>query len=244
MTIQKVDNFLKSSLLKRTFGIIVCLWITGVIIFAGFAAYEDGIELYRWTMLGLLLIGLPFALFSLGYATILLGSKGRKTVFFLIIILFLSTIAILGYEAYQSRFKREALTQDSVDTWTVVEETAIQNELPKSRTAIGRNNSSVRLRLLAAGAMHYTPLSGISITIKTNGLTLQASTDKNGWASFEKVPCESEAIITAPDFELQNNKKWLITQVTPCLNETFDLGTYSDLSGKKLQIEDFQYILK
>lgn len=118
MTIQELDIFLRSSLPWRTAGITVCLWIAGVIGFAGLAAYNDGLELYRWTMLGLLLVGLPIAIGATVYAAILLGKKGLKLAFFLIAIFGITIVLLMSYNSYRVRthpVTSDALSQEMAD---------------------------------------------------------------------------------------------------------------------------------
>jgi Tfp pilus assembly protein PilE len=107
MTIQKIDARFRSTLVWRAVGIAACLWVAGVIGFAGFAAYNDGLELYRWTMLGLLLLGLPAAVVAVSYAAILLGQKGRKIVITLIFISCIVIASLKIYSSYQSHVRAE-----------------------------------------------------------------------------------------------------------------------------------------
>lgn len=107
MSIQRLDTKLRSSLAWRAAGIAACLWIAGVIGFAGLAAHNDGIELYRWTMLGLLLVGLPIVAGAIAYATILLGGQGRKVVLLLIVLSGIAVASLLSYSSYQTRIRAE-----------------------------------------------------------------------------------------------------------------------------------------
>lgn len=107
LTIRKIDTHLRSSLTWRAVGIAACLWVASVIGFAGFAAYSDGLELYRWTMLGLLLFGLPTALGAVSYAAILLGEEGRKKAMILIITSCVVIASLKIYISYQSHLQDE-----------------------------------------------------------------------------------------------------------------------------------------
>ena len=107
MTIHKLDALFRSSLAWRAAGVVVCLWVAGVIGFAGFAAYNDGLELYRWTMLGLLLVGLPVAIGAITYAAALLGRSGRKFALLLVIISGVAVVTQQGYNLYQAHVRAE-----------------------------------------------------------------------------------------------------------------------------------------
>ena len=107
MAIQALDARFRSSLAWRAAGVTVCLWVAGVIGFAGLAAHSDGLELYRWTMLGLLLVGLPVAVGAVAYAAILLGQKGRKVTLLLIVLSGVAFASLQGYNSYQARVRAE-----------------------------------------------------------------------------------------------------------------------------------------
>ena len=107
MAIHTLDARFRSSLAWRAVGVVACLWVAGVIGFAGLAAHNDGLELYRWTMLGLLLVGLPVAVVAVAYAAVLLGRRGRKAAFLLIIVSGIAFALLQGYSSYQARVRAE-----------------------------------------------------------------------------------------------------------------------------------------
>lgn len=105
MWLQSLDRYLRSSVLRRVVGAIFCAWVVGVIGTAVWAAYEDGLELYRWTTLVLLLFGVPIAVLATVYGVVLLG---RRVV--LVAVLLVGVIAgtRLAYETRQSNERAKA----------------------------------------------------------------------------------------------------------------------------------------
>lgn len=67
MNAKKFDTWIRHSPWRRLSALIVCIWISAIIAVAIYAAIEDGMQIYRWTMLGLLLIGVPTGLASIYY---------------------------------------------------------------------------------------------------------------------------------------------------------------------------------
>jgi hypothetical protein len=120
MDIQKIDTRLRSSLPWRILGITVCLWVAGVIGFAGSSAYKDGVEIYDWTMLGLLLLGLPLAAGAIAYAAVLLGQKGRKLSLLMIIIFctVMASLQIYNWNQYRIRAEERRTAQLNEDVKT------------------------------------------------------------------------------------------------------------------------------
>ena len=103
--LQSLDLCFRSSIRWRAIGVALCAWIAGVIGFAGWAAYEDGLELYRWTILVLLLVGAPIAVAAIIYAAVLLGRKGTL----LLIALFgIAAGTRFAYETHQSDKRAKA----------------------------------------------------------------------------------------------------------------------------------------
>lgn len=105
MTIHTLNARLRSSVAWRAVGVAVCLWVSGVIGLAGWAAHSDGLKLYHWTMLGFLLIGPPLAIGALLYAASLLGQKVRKAALLFAILAGVTIALLQGYREYQSRVR-------------------------------------------------------------------------------------------------------------------------------------------
>lgn len=110
MNFQSLDIHLRSSMVWRAVGVSLCCWIAGIVSLAGWAAYNDGLELYRWTMLALLLIGAPTSVAAIAYAASLLGRQVRKAILFLITLLCIAIGTMFGYDAHQAsvRAKEQA----------------------------------------------------------------------------------------------------------------------------------------
>lgn len=105
MWLQSLDRSFRSSIGWRAIGVALCAWIAGVIGVAGWAAYEDELELYRWTVLVLLLVGAPVAIAAIVYAAVLLG---RKAALLLIAFFGIAVGARFAYEVYQSHERAKA----------------------------------------------------------------------------------------------------------------------------------------
>lgn len=78
MDIRSADTWIRASGWRRAGGVLICLWVAGVVAAALMNAIYDELELYRWTMLGLLAFGVPIAIVALIYAGSLAGPKALK----------------------------------------------------------------------------------------------------------------------------------------------------------------------
>lgn len=99
MSLRSLDAKFRSAVTWRVLGVALCCWVAGVIAFAGLAAYDDRLELYRWTVLALLLVGVPMMIAAIAYAGILLGPKGRKWLIVTVISLAIGLAGLLAYDA-------------------------------------------------------------------------------------------------------------------------------------------------
>lgn len=149
MFIQAFDEYLHATRLRRGLGILACIWIAGVTVMAGLAAYDDDIALYEVTSLTLLLLGVPAALLAMAYAARLLGSTGRWVVLSIVAVLVVLIVGNEGYEAHHSRgddtnpfdalIQRDAPTLAAGPTPENPYDALIQRDTPEQ---INSNNSS------------------------------------------------------------------------------------------------------
>ena len=91
----------------------------------------------------------------------------------------------------------------------------------------------VRLRLISEGASGCSVYDGMKVTLIARGQTFQATTNRNGYASFVNVPCGDVAKISAPQMQMQmGTGTFSTTRQLPCSTNEVYLGSYGDLKGR------------
>lgn len=106
---------------RRSAAITVCLWIAVIIGLAAWSAFDNDVELYDRTMLGLLLCGGPVVFASVIYAAVLSGKRTLKW----LVALCIAVAAVLSVLAYIQHKREEKLAlsrSTEVPTTAVVDD--------------------------------------------------------------------------------------------------------------------------
>jgi hypothetical protein len=93
--------------------------------------------------------------------------------------------------------------------------------------------AKVRLRLITSGGSGCSTYSGLRVTLVTQNQTFKATTNGDGFAAFEGVPCGGDARITVPGMPLtlKPGRTFSVTRNLKCSGGEIYLGSYSDLTG-------------
>jgi hypothetical protein len=93
--------------------------------------------------------------------------------------------------------------------------------------------AKVRLRLITAGGSGCSAYSDLRVTLLTQNQTFKATTNADGFAAFEGVPCGGDARITVPGMPLtlKPGRTFSVTRNLKCSGGEIYLGSYSDLTG-------------
>jgi serine/threonine protein kinase len=93
--------------------------------------------------------------------------------------------------------------------------------------------AKVRLRLITAGGSGCSTYSDLRVTLVTQNQTFKATTNADGFAAFEGVPCGGDARITVPGMPLtlKPGRTFSVTRNLKCGGGEIYLGSYSDLTG-------------
>jgi serine/threonine protein kinase len=91
----------------------------------------------------------------------------------------------------------------------------------------------VRLRLISEGASGCSVISKEKVTLAAGDRTFSAVTNRDGFASFNDVPCGDVIKIVAPGVQLQfkNGQTLSVTRGLPCSGNDVYLGSYGDIKG-------------
>jgi serine/threonine protein kinase len=96
--------------------------------------------------------------------------------------------------------------------------------------------AKVRLRLITAGGSGCSTYSNMRVTLVTQNRTFKATTDGNGVASFDSVPCGETAKISAPGIPLimKPGRTFSLSKKLECNGGEIYLGSYSDGTGGQM----------
>lgn len=108
MGLQSFDRWARETWAHKVAVVTLCAWTAGVLAVAAWSAYRSGMEPYRWTAIGLLLIGVPLGLVALGYAMVLLGKRGRIALLALVLLACVAAGVVAGIKAHQETVRHEA----------------------------------------------------------------------------------------------------------------------------------------
>jgi hypothetical protein len=96
--------------------------------------------------------------------------------------------------------------------------------------------AKVRLRLITAGGSGCSTYSNMRVTLLTQNRTFKATTDGDGVASFDNVPCGEIARISAPGIQLvmKPGRTFSLSKKLECNGGEIYLGSYSDGTGGQM----------
>ena len=119
----------------------------------------------------------------------------------------------------------QSIASESVNTKPTVTPTPLSTPTPEL--------AKVRLRLITAGGSGCSTYSGLHVTLATQGRTFKATTNGDGFASFDDVPCGDTARITVPGMPLtlKPGKTFSTSKKLQCSGGEIYLGSFSDLVG-------------
>lgn len=115
---------------RRAAGALLCAWIVTVVVLACNAAIEDGVDLYRRTALGLMLVGVPLAVACLLYGLTLLGKRGRRAFGAVAVLGF---AAAIGFQAWDQHRREQASAESRAHWEAVVVAMKAQGPLPDAQ---------------------------------------------------------------------------------------------------------------
>ncbi|HHA2483690.1 TPA: hypothetical protein ACOECJ_004238 [Stenotrophomonas maltophilia] len=121
MASMSFHSWIMASGWRRSAAIAVCLWIAVVVGLAAWSAFDNDVELYDRTMLGLLLLGGPVVFASVIYAAVLSGKRALKWLIALCIAV-AAALSVLAYIQHK-RYEDLALNRSTeVPTTAVVDD--------------------------------------------------------------------------------------------------------------------------